>query len=360
MTKRNQLQLLPLLSLILITIMTPLARAVQIGDLVRIKGSEQSKLVGMGLVVGLKGTGDGGDFRPAMDPLAAVVRHFIDGTIVAADLEDAKNVALVALEATTPATGVREGDLVDVHVSAIGAAKSLKGGRLLMMPMTGPLPDSPVFAYASGRVAVEDKGVPTVGVIRHGGQIYRDIRAQFIENGRMTLVLNAPNATFQVADTIASTINDLMLGGPRIARAADQKNVVINLPSAELRNPAPFISEILSTVLDPAFIQTGARVRINEKTGTIIMSGDVQISPVSISHGGLTISMITPEPQATAQAPQIEDHRFIGIDPEQRGGEKLASLIAAFNQLKVPVEDRIAIIKEIYSIGKLHAQVTFE
>jgi flagellar P-ring protein precursor FlgI len=362
MTRQNRLQPLPATALILtvIAITASSAQAVQIGDLVRIKGSEQSKLVGMGLVVGLKGTGDGGNFRPAMEPLANVVRHFIDGTTVAAELKDAKNVALVALEATTPTTGVREGDLVDVHVSAIGTAKSLRGGRLLMMPMTGPLPDSPVFAYASGRVAVEDEEVPTVGVIRQGAQIRRDIRAKFIENGRMTLVLNAPNATFQVADTIASTINDLMLEGPRIARAVDQKNVVINLPPAELRNPAPFISEILSTVLDPAFIQTGARVRINEKTGTIVMSGDVQISPVSISHGGLTISMITPRPKATAQAPQIEESNFIGIDPEQRGGEKLSSLIAAFNQLKVPVKDRIAIIKEIYSMGKLHAQVTFE
>src|SRR5690606_9756086 len=99
------------------------AQAVQVQDLVRLKGSETSKLVGMGLVVGLRGTGDGGKFMPAMRPLAAVMQQFMDPNVIAFELKDAKNVALVTLTATLPATGVREGDRVDVYVSAVGAAK---------------------------------------------------------------------------------------------------------------------------------------------------------------------------------------------------------------------------------------------
>lgn len=340
-----------------------ITEAVQIGDLVRIKGSEQNKLVGMGLVVGLKGTGDGGKFRPAMEPLARVVRHFINESSVAADLKDAKNVALVALEATTPAAGSREGDRVDVYVSAVGSAKSLAGGRLLLMPMTGPLPDSAVFAYASGAVTIEGDGVPTTGVVRNGAQLVGDIRARFIdESGRMTLVLKDANATFQIASTVAATVNSLNPDGERIAVAADAKNVVIDIPRPELRNPAQFIAAILSQYLDRGFIETGARVRINEKTGTIVLTGDVEISPVVIMHGGLTITMITPPPVPTKETPRVEEQTVVGIETGDgtRGGIKLASLIAAFNQLKIGVKDRITIVKEIHSLGKLHADLVFE
>lgn len=349
-----------LVALGLIMVMVGSARAVQIGDLVRIKGSQGNKLVGMGLVVGLKGTGDGGKYSPAIDPLARVVRHFIDEGTVSSELRDTKNVALVALEALVPAAGVRQGDHLDVHVSAVGSSKSLRGGRLLMMPMTGPLPNSPTYAFASGPVTVEDDEVPTVGIVRHGAQVARDIRAKFIDGNELTLVLRKSAATFQTAVTIAATINNLNPDAQRIAMAIDQKNIVIKVPEPELSDPAPFVAEILSQYLDPGFIETGAQIRINERTGTIVMSGDVQMSPVAISHGGLVITMTTPEPKPTQDTPRVDEHRFIGVDPARRGGARLSDLISAFNQLKVGVRDRIAIIREIHSMGKLHAQITFD
>ena len=333
------------------------AAGVQIGDLARIKGSENSKLVGMGLVVGLAGTGDGGRFGPAMEPLARVIRHFINEDTVAGELRDAKNVAMVALEASTPRSGAREGDLLDLHVSAVGAAKSLRGGRLLMMPMTGPLPDSPVFAYASGPVKIEDALTPTVGVIRDGAQLVRDISSRFVQDGMITLVLKAPNATFPIASTIAATINAMEPEGPPIATAIDQKNVVVAVPGAELASPVPFLGAILTTYVDAAFIQTGGRVRINERTGTIVMSGDVEISPVAVSHGDMTIEVNAP---SVGQAPQTTTHHTVALDPGQRGGVKLNELIAAFNQLNVGIEDRIAILKEIDRMGKLHAELVFD
>ena len=233
--------------LLTILISTSSLQAVQIGDLVRVKGSEKSTLVGMGLVVGLKGTGDGGKFRPAMDPLARVIRHFIDESTLVGELKDSKNVALVALEATTSASGTREGDRVDVYVSAVGSAKSLAGGRLLMMPMTGPLADSPVFAFASGAVSIEDIEVPTAGIVRQGAQLVSDIPARFVKNGRLTLVIKDANATFQTATTIASTINAFDPDEPDTAMAVDQKNIVVKIPQAELQRPTLFIAEILRT-----------------------------------------------------------------------------------------------------------------
>ncbi len=349
-------------TIVLGLLMVAPAFAVQVGDLVRIKGAEESKMIGMGLVVGLRGTGDGDDYRSTMDMLAKMISHLARDGTTADDLEDTKNVAIVSLSATIPATGVREGDKVDVYVSAIGASKSLDGGRLVLMPMKGPQPDSGIFAYAEGAVMLNSPTIPTSGVIRAGAQIVRDdIRANFIQNGRLTLVLSSPTASFQMASTIAAQINgSIDPDGPQIARALDQKNVEVEIPVADQAEPTQFIAEVLSLSIDPDFIETGARVYINEKSGTIVMSGNVQVSPVAISHKGLTITMITPQPEPTIQRPLVEDQTVVGLDPERRGGAQLADLIAAFNQLKVDVKDRVEIIKLIHSMGRLHAELVFE
>jgi len=335
--------------------------AVQVQDLVRIKGAEANKLVGMGIVVGLKGTGDGGKSASAMRSLASAIQQLNDPTAVAAELKDAKNVALVTLSVSLPASGVREGDQVDVHVSSI-AAKSLEGGRLFLCPMIGPARNSPIFAYAEGALIVEDKNIPTVAVIRKGAQLTKDIFVQYLdEGGRITLVLNDSVATLPMASNLASLINGyLSPDGPNIAKAIDQKNVVVDVPTQERRDATPFISSVLQTYVDPQMINTGARVVINEKTGTIVFSHDVQISPVGVTHRGLSINMVTPEAQPTEDAPRIERNHTVGIDPENRGGAKLADLIKVFNQLKVDAPDRIAIIKEIHRSGKLHAQLIIE
>ncbi len=338
------------------------AFAVQVQDLVRLKGAESSKLVGMGLVVGLRGTGDGGAFLPAMRPLAAVIQQLMDPTAVAIELKDAKNVALVTLVATLPASGVREGDRVDVHVSAVGPAKSLAGGRLFMIPMTGPVPGSPVYAFAEGPVTIESPDAPTVGVVKEGAQLTRDVMARYLDSfGRITLVLNEANASWPTANNLANLINGIVSpDGPNLAKAIDQKNVVIEVPTYERSDPAPFISQVLRAYVDPTQIGTGARVVINERTGTIVVSGDVQISPAIISHKGLTITTITPPITPSEQNPVRDSRHFVPIDPEKRGGAKLADLLEAFNQLKVDAVDRIAIVKEIHRSGKLHAQLILE
>jgi flagellar P-ring protein precursor FlgI len=338
------------------------AHAVQVQDLVRLKGAETSKLIGVGLVVGLAGTGDG-KFTSATRSVVTLLNQFMDPNAVAAEIKDTKNVAVVTLTAELPSSGVQEGDRVDVHIASIGGAKSLQGGRLFMVPMTGPRPGMGVFAFAEGPITVENSDVPTVGVVPEGAQLTRSVFSECITDGRLTLVLRNDVATWPMANNLASLINGVMApDGPEIARAIDEKNVVVFVPPAQLSNPATFISQILTSYIDPAMIGTGARVVINERTGTIVMTGDVEISPVVISHNGLTISTITPpppfDPEAEPGAPS--EGGFIGLDPDHRGGARLSDLIAAFNQLKVPAQDRITIIKEIKKSGKLHATLIIE
>ncbi len=338
------------------------AHAVWIQDLGRLKGAEQSKLVGMGLVVGLAGTGDGGKFAPAMKSLAQVIRRLGNESLVESELKDAKNVALVSLSSTIPSTGVRDGDRVDVYVSSIGPAKSLVGGRLFLVPMTGPIPQSPVYAFAEGAITIEDEAVPTVGVIRNGAQLTKDVMTRYLDDyGRLHFVLNDAAASWVIANNVASLINGRVAPeGPNVAKAIDPKNIVIEVPAYEAPDPAQYISDILSTSVHPSFLNNGARVVINERTKTIVMTGDVRVSPVVITHKGLTITTLIPEPEATEEAPLTKTETFLAIDPENRGGARLRDLLETLNQLKVDAEDRIAIIREIDRSHSLHAELVFE
>lgn len=338
------------------------AMAVQVQDLVRLKGSETNKLVGMGLVVGLSGSGDGGKFLPAMRPLATVTQQLIDPNTVVSEMKDSKNVALVALTATLSGTGVREGDRVDVQVSAVGPAKSLVGGRLFLIPMTGPVPGSPVYAFAEGPLTIEDPKTPTVAIVKGGAQLTRDVMTRCLDDrGRATLVLNDAVASWPLANNIANLINGVMSpDGPGIAKAIDAKNVTIQLPPYEQADPAAFISQMLQSYIDPSQINAAAKVVINERTGTIIISGDVYIAPVLIAHKGLVITSLTPAPQPTTQTPKVEQRTFVPVDPDKRGGSNLLDLMNALNQLKVEPADRIAILKELHRSGKLFAQLVIE
>lgn len=337
---------------------TSAAQAVQIQDIVRLKGSEPNRLVGFGLVVGLRGTGDG-KLPSNSRAMAEAISKFVDANVVAAELSDAKNVALVSITAELPAHGVREGDLVDVKIASVHNARSLEGGRLLLTPLVGPGPNPPVLAFAEGDITIENDNVPTVARVKNGAQLTVDIMTQLMDRwGRITLVINDSHAGWPVSRNIAEQINGLLSpDGPSIARAVDQKNVVIQVPMWERENPAAFVSQILETYLDPDHVSNGARVVINERTGTVIIGGDVQISPVLISHKGLTITTLTPQPEPTPINPQTKRSDFVIMDPERRGGTRLADLQAAFDQLKVEADDRIEIFKMLADSGYMHAQL---
>src|SRR5947208_12868450 len=155
--------------------------AVKVADITRIGGQRTNVLTGLGLVYGLKGTGDGGDFQPAIRPLAAMLTKFADPTAVA-DLAKAQNVALVSVIATVPATGVRDGDHLDVHVMSVGAATSLHGGRLFVCPMRGPMrrggkEERGIDALSEGAVDTEDPASPGVGLVKGGCVVLPDVPA---------------------------------------------------------------------------------------------------------------------------------------------------------------------------------------
>jgi flagellar P-ring protein precursor FlgI len=333
------------------------ALAVKIADITRMGGQRTNVLTGLGLVYGLKGTGDGGDFLPAIKPLASMLGKFADPATVQ-ELQKVQNVALVSITATIPGNGVRDGDKLDVYVASIGAATTLRGGRLFVTPLQGPLPGSGIFALAQGPVSLEDPSTPTVAKIAGGAVMEADLPAHFVDNGRFTLIIEDPSASWNTASTIAKIINDAEgdVGGAAVA--VDPKNVIVSIPPSERQQPDSYISRVQSLPLPT--ISTEARVQINEREGTMIMTGDVEISPVVIIHKGLTISTLNPPIKPTERNPAIVTKEAIPVDTTNQGGAKLQDLVNALDAIKVPAPDRIAIVKELYKTGKLHAKLVTE
>jgi flagellar P-ring protein precursor FlgI len=347
---------------------TQSAFAVKVADITRMNGARTNVITGMGLVMGLKGTGDGGKYLPAMRPLAALMKNF-DQPVSLSELDSANNVAIVSVLATLPASGVRNGDALDVQVVSMGAATSLKNGVLYMVSMNGPN-GKPFksfdrqgktvlkpFAIAKGDLEPDENGNPLKGIIRGGAVMEVDLPPRYIdETGRFTLIIDEPSASWAMASTIAKMINESGDSGENIAVALDPKNVLVQIPASERDRPDTFIARVLAL---PVPIQTSseARVLIDDKTGTMIVTGDVEISPVVISHKGLTITTVTPPPVPSARNPLIATKTSIPIDTTNQGGARLQDLANAFDQLKVPAEDRIIIIKDLYKTGKLHAKL---
>lgn len=351
------------LLLVVILIAAP-AFALKIEDVVRLKGSEGGKIQGMGLVVGLPGTGDSGKYQPAMNALAEMIGNLQDANISAADLKGSKSVALVYVTCELPPHGVREGDRLDVHVAVAGEAKSLVGGRLVMTPLLTPTKGNErLFAFAEGALLVEDDKAPTTAKVERGAQMVADNFTQLMDaSGRITLVLDDTIASWPAAKNIADEINDIFTldGSEPVARALDQKNVLVVVPGHSRLDPAAFVSTILNHYIHPSSVTNGAKVVINRKTGTIVIGGDVEVSPTLISHQGLTITLLSPAPPPDPLNPQVVDKTFVPVDPHKRGGARLSDLEAAFNQLQVEATDRIEILKAMYDAGYLHAQLILE
>lgn len=321
-------------------------------DICRIKGQEENTLHGIGLVVGLRGTGDG-QFLPSMSALAKIMTVMGEpiGSEGLAELKDSKNVALVAITATIPEAGARQGDRLDCIVSSIGSAKDLTGGRLFHTAMMGPDKNDPtLYAFASGPITIEDATV-TTGRIHGGCRLEVDLFNAFTLNGKVTIVLDKNHAGFGVAQFVADMINgmpDAEYGGRKMAKALDQTNIVVEIPPHYLDDPVEFISALLEVQL-MAF-DTGARVVINERSGSIVISGDVEIGAVIVTHRNIVIET----------GGGVIGSRFVEIDPGETAAPKLKSLIEALNAVHVPTEDIIDIIKGLNRNGKLHAKLIIE
>lgn len=340
---------------------------VSVSEMTRLANHEQSHLWGLGLVVGLNGTGDSGKVLPVARQIAAMLEKGGNPIPELSEIAGASNIALVHVTATLPENGARIGDSFDVRVNAWHNAKSLQGGTLFMTPMIGPTPGSGVWGVAQGDLVIEDNN-PTSARVRGGMQMIGDVIPQTLtDDGTFTLIIRPEYAGWGTAEELANTINQVRIGmgamTTRVAYAIDPRTVEVMVPETDLANPANFISEVLAIRMDPRLLDQPARVVINERRGTIIVSGNVTISPAVISHAGMTITTVIPEPEpATPDNPQVSRGTFgtLSSPRNPRMMAKLDDLLQALQKLDVPARDRIEILTRLHRAGLLHGELIIE
>lgn len=334
----------------------------RIGDICRLKGQEENSLHGIGLVVGLKGTGDDGS-EPTTRGLSRMVQ-LLGGNISSTtqglpeirELADTKNVALVMVTAKIPPAGAQQGDQLNCTVSAV-SAKSIQGGNLMLAYMRGPRADDPkIYGIAQGAISTGLTS-PTTGIVHGGCKMEATVINGFTFDDKITLILDKDLASFSTTIDIADTINALNQSGLSagqsgsdalvIATAVDQLHVEVEIPRGYRDSPVKFVSLVEELTL--ANIRKPKRVVLNEKDGVIIIGEDVLINPVAIAHKNLSID---------AKGGQAG---FVGFDTENPSQQRptLKNLVDALNALKVPTEDVIAIIRSLDRNGDLYGEVVF-
>ena len=346
--------------------LTASARALTVKELTTIRGTGETTLWGWGRVIGRPGTGDSGDHLPMARQVARLLEQGGDVIADVSELEAAQNIAVVMVTCTIPREGAREGEKYDVFVQAANNASSLEGGRLFITPLLSPLPGQGAYAFAEGGITFEGD-VRTTGRVRGGAKMIGDIRMRTVDEfGRLVLHVNPEYAGWSNAKLLANTINQdrqgLLGEGEEVAFARDEKTIIVELPEAELANPANFLGTILDIRLDPSLLSTPARVVVNERTGAIVLSGDVRISPAVISHEQLTVTTVTPPVEPTPDVPEVtqSSSTMVSTADAQRELARASSLLEALERLDVPVNDQIAILAQLHRGGLLHAEFVVE
>ncbi|MEM1446506.1 MAG: flagellar basal body P-ring protein FlgI [Planctomycetota bacterium] len=361
-------------ALLLLMLITAQVRAVQVQDIARLRGAEGLPVIGVGLVTGLPGTGDA-ELGPAHRMAREVILRLADDTTSLADLDGVDSIALVMIHGRIPPNGAVAGDRTDVRVSTVGSAQSLAGGFLQIAIMHDPLPPqmnqaqpgqplppgTGIYGLASGPIIIEGDEPGTVGRVRDGLHLTRDVTpAIFNAAGQVELVLNDANASWSVARNVAALINGL---GPLgqdvdIATAVSPKSVVVAVPAPERRRPAGFLSRILESYIDASQVTSGAKVRINQHAQTIVIDGNVEFTPTAISVRGLQIAAFRPPRPTEEIVPQPTIESFVPFDPSQRDDRALLQdLVNDLNLLNVPFADQANLIRELHRSGNLHAQL---
>ena len=335
---------------------------------VRVKGDEKHVLIGYGLVVGLAGTGDS-DEELTQRTLNNVLQNF--NVKVSEDSLKAENAAAVMLTATIR-SAVHEGDEVPCTVSCIGDAESLKGGELLLTPLLGS--DGESWAIAQGAVItggfkfgdagpggeVQQKNHPTTGMLTGGAKMLRDVGLGIEDTDVLTLNLRQPD--FSSASNLAEAINDKFLG---TAVARDAATVAVRIPH-EFRQQGR-VPHFIGLVEQLSFVpDRPARIVFNERTGTIIIGGDVRISKVAISHGNLNINIKNidaisePSPFTTHDSKRIRDQSTTATEERVPlipvpATTTVGQLVNILNNLQVAPRDMMIIFHALRKAGALHA-----
>lgn len=345
-----------------------MASPIRIKDLVEFDGVRGNDLVGYGLVVGLNGTGDGIRNAPFTEEIMTNILERL-GVNITGEQFRPKNVAAVFVTANLPAFA-RSGGRIDVTVSAIGDAKSLLGGTLIMTPLNAA--DGKIYAVSQGTIIAGGasaegdagsvvQGVPTSGVIPSGAYIEREIEFDFGNLTQIRLALRSPD--FTTAERIERAINKSF--GRSVARMLDAGTVQLDIKATRQKSTAHAISKIENVLVEP---QRKARVVVDQHSGTIVMGDDVRISRVAVSQGNLTLIIeempivVQPNPFAAGQSvivprtsASIKEESGVGL-AEIPEATSLTEVIAGLNALGVSPRDMIDILKSIKAAGALHAE----
>jgi flagellar P-ring protein precursor FlgI len=344
-------------------------------DMVSFAGIRSNQLMGYGIVVGLDGTGDS-TLALTLQSMQSTMSQF-GMTVGTGDLS-AKNSAAVMITANLDPFA-KVGQQIGITVSSMGKAKSLRGGTLLMAPLKGA--DGQTYAIAQGNLAVGGFGVegadgssmsvniPTVGTIPNGATIEKMVQTPFITS--KNFVMNLHHSDFTTANRITEEINKVF--GPDVAKSLDKTSISVRAPSDPAQKVS-FMSLLENLEVDPA--APVAKVVINARTGTIVIGGDVRVTPAAVSHGSLTVKVnedtnttpgqtlyddegnITTTTDATTDADsKIE----AGADKASAfvfdTGTSLSDIVDAINAIGTTSADLVAILEALRAAGALRAQM---
>lgn len=353
--------------------------AARIKDVASIRGVRANQLIGYGLVVGLRGTGDDQQVYFTLRSVQLMLRRLgvqaaNEGKFDLRNLQ-LKNTAAVMVTAELPPFA-RAGSRIDVTVSAIGNAKSLEGGTLLMTPLRGV--DLKIYGLSQGAISLgggfsasgrtgssKQKNHTTVGLIPRGAIIEREVKSKYIFNNSLMVALRRPD--FTTAKRLADAVNKDFK--TPIAEAKDPASVVIKVPKEYEKNTVALASRLELVDLRP---DAPAQVIINERTGTVVVSQAVKLSPVAISHGSLTIEVnekfAVSQPKAafgkgkTKVIPQTEIKTSEGKTGVKllQGGANPADVVKALNALGASPRDLVAIFQAIERAGALNAKLVVQ
>lgn len=354
----------------LLALLAGTAQAERVKDLADVSGVRNNALIGYGLVVGLNGSGDQTTQAPfTIQSLESMLRQ-LGVTVPTTSNPQLKNVAAVAVHAEFPAFA-KLGQTIEVTVSSIGNATSLRGGSLLMTPLKGA--DGQVYALAQGNVIVGGLGVtakdgsrvsvniPSVGRIPGGASIEREVPTVFSGGG--DLQLNLHTADFTTAARTAEAINR-SLGAP-VARALDAVTVAVKAP-ADANDRVSFLATLEDIQVNPG--DAPARVIVNSRTGTVVINSHVEVMPAAVAHGNLSVT-ITERPRISQPGPFSKGTTEVvptsTIDVKEgsghmfvfQSGTNLDEIVRAVNQVGAAPGDLVAILEALKEAGALRAEL---